>query len=378
MVRFECDYAEGAHPQILKRLTETNFEQTKGYGEDGHCENARRIIRLLCDSKTADVHFLVGGTQTNTTVIASALRPHQGVISAATGHINVHETGAIEATGHKVLALPAENGKLTASQIEKAYTDHWEDGAHEHVVQPGMVYISNPTEGGTIYTKAELQALSDVCRKNNLPLFMDGARLGYGLAAEGNDLTLPDIAKMCDVFYIGGTKIGALFGEAVVITNDVLKKDFRYLIKRHGGMLAKGRLLGIQFETLLGESSLGETLLGETSSGETLSGESLPGKLPGKSLPANGIYFEISRHAVQMAMLIRDAFKSKGFSFLCESPTNQQFPILTNEQINLFSQKYAFELWTKTDDNNAAVRFCTSWATREEDVQMLIKDIETL
>ena len=359
MIRFECDYAEGTHPQILKRLTETNFEQTKGYGEDAHCENARRIIRLLCDSETADVHFLVGGTQTNTTVISSALRPHQGVISATTGHINAHETGAIEATGHKVLALPAENGKLTASQIEQAYTDHWEDGAHEHIVQPGMVYISNPTEGGTIYTKEELQALSNICRKNNLPLFMDGARLGYGLAAEGNNLTLPDIAKMCDVFYIGGTKIGALFGEAVVITNNVLKKDFRYLIKRHGGMLAKGRLLGIQFETLLGKSS----------SGEILSKESLPG---------NGIYFEISRHAVQMAMLIQNAFKSKGFSFLCESPTNQQFPILTSEQIKAFSQKYAFELWAKIDGNNAAVRFCTSWATREEDVLSLVKDIESL
>jgi threonine aldolase len=212
-----------------------------------------------------------------------------------------------------------------------------------------MVYISHPTEGGSIYTKPELQSLSDVCRKNKLPLFMDGARLGYGLAAEGNDLTLPDIAKMCDVFYIGGTKVGALFGEAVIITNNALKKDFRYFIKQRGGMLAKGRLLGIQFETLLG-----------------------------KSLSGGSLYFEISRHAVQMAMMIRNAFKSKGFSFLCESPTNQQFPILTNEQIRVFSEKYAFELWTKTDDNNAAVRFCTSWATREEDVLTLIKDIERM
>ena len=344
MVRFECDYAEGAHPQILTRLTETNFEQTKGYGEDEHCENARRIIRLLCENNTADVHFLVGGTQSNTTVISSILRPHQGVISATTGHINAHETGAIEATGHKVLALPVENGKLTAAQVQQAYDDHWNDANHEHIVQPGMVYISNPTEGGTIYTKQEMQAISDVCRKNNLPLFMDGARLGYGLAAENNDLTLPDIAKMCDVFYIGGTKIGALFGEAVVITNDALKKDFRYLIKRHGGMLAKGRMLGIQFETLL----------------------------------ENGLYFEISRHAVQMGMMIRDAFHSKGLSFLCASPTNQQFPILTNEQIKFFSEKYAFELWTKIDDCSAAVRFCTSWATKEEDVKALIKDIESL
>lgn len=344
MIRFECDYAEGAHPQILKRLEQTNFEQTKGYGEDEHCENARHIIRRLCENETADVHFLVGGTQTNTTVIASILRPHQGVISATTGHINVHETGAIEATGHKVLALPAENGKLTARQVEQAYQEHWNDANHEHVVQPGMVYISNPTEGGTIYSKKELQALSEVCRKYELPLFMDGARLGYGLAAENNDLTLPDIAQLCDVFYIGGTKVGALFGEAVVITHKALQKDFRYLIKQHGGMLAKGRLLGIQFETLLGD----------------------------------GLYFEISHHAIQMAMKIRDAFRSKGFSFLCDSPTNQQFPLLTDAQVNTLSQKYAFEFWTKVADNLSAVRFCTSWATREEDVRELIHDIENL
>ena len=342
MIRFECDYAEGAHPQILKRLAETNLEQTKGYGQDPYCDAARQTIRQLCQNDTADVHFLVGGTQTNTTVIASILRPHQGVISAITGHINAHETGAIEATGHKVLALPTDNGKLTAAQVEQAYTEHWSDASHEHVVQPGMVYISNPTESGTIYTKQELQALSETCRKNSLPLFMDGARLGYGLAAEGNDLTLPDIANMCDVFYIGATKVGALFGEAVVITNPALKKDFRYLIKQNGGMLAKGRLLGIQFQALL----------------------------------QDGLYFQISHHAIQMAMLIRDAFRSKGVTFLCQSPTNQQFPILTNEQIATFSQKYAFELWARIDANHAAVRFCTSWATRQEDVQELIKDIE--
>lgn len=344
MIRFECDYAEGTHPQILKRLEQTNFEQTKGYGEDEHCENARNIIRRLCKNETADVHFLVGGTQTNTTVIASILRPHQGVISATTGHINVHETGAIEATGHKVLTLPTENGKLTALQIEQTYQEHWNDANHEHVVQPGMVYISNPTESGTIYTKHELQTLSNVCRKYGLPLFMDGARLGYGLAAENNDLTLPDIAEMCDVFYIGGTKVGALFGEVVVITNDYLKKDFRYMIKQHGGMLAKGRLLGIQFETLF----------------------------------QDGLYFDISRHAIRMAMNIRDAFAAKNFRFMCDSPTNQQFPILTTQQINILSQKYAFEFWAKTNDSLSAVRFCTSWATREEDVQELISDIQKL
>ena len=344
MIRFECDYAEGAHPYILERLARTNLEQTKGYGEDEYCENARRTIRRLCQAELADVHFLVGGTQTNTTVIASVLRPHQGVISAATGHINVHETGAIEATGHKILALPTADSKLTADQVEQVYLEHWRDANHEHIVQPGMVYLSNPTEGGVIYTKRELQAISDVCRKYKLPLFLDGARLGYGLTAENNDLALPDITQMCDVFYIGGTKVGALFGEALVIMNDSIKKDFRYFIKQRGGMLAKGRLLGIQFETLF----------------------------------ADGLYFDIARNAVRMAMLIRDAFRASGFRFLCESPTNQQFPILTHEQIKRLAQKYAFELWTTIDDRHIAVRFCTSWATRAEDVHALIKDIENL
>lgn len=344
MIRFECDYAEGAHPQVLERLLQTNFEQTKGYGEDAYCENARQLIRGLCKDASVDVHFLVGGTQTNTTVIASILRPHQGVFSATTGHINVHETGAIESTGHKVLALPADNGKLTAAQIEQSYLAHWNDVNHEHVVQPGMVYISNPTEGGTIYTRQDLEALSIVCRNYHLPLFMDGARLGYGLAAEGNDLTLADITRLCDVFYIGGTKVGALFGEAVVITNDSLKKDFRYLIKQRGGMLAKGRLLGLQFETLF----------------------------------KDGLYFEISHHAVCMAMKIRDAFASQNIPFLCESPTNQQFPVLTEAQIEQLSEKYAFEYWAKIDDCRGAVRFCTSWATREEDVDALIQDIKQL
>jgi threonine aldolase len=344
MIRFECDYAEGAHPLILERLTATNFEQTTGYGEDAYCENARQMIRRLCDATSADVHFLVGGTQTNLTVIASILRPHQGVISAVTGHINIHETGAIEATGHKVLALPTADSKLTASQIERVCLDHWQDVNHEHIVQPGMVYISNPTEGGRIYSKRELQAISDVCRQYHLPLFLDGARLGYGLVADDNDLTLPDIAALCDVFYIGGTKVGALFGECLVITNPALGKDFRYFIKQRGGMLAKGRLLGLQFETLF----------------------------------ADGLYFKIAAHAVQLAKQIRETFRDKGFSFLCESTTNQQFPILTVEQTNILSEKYAFEVWTKIDDRHHAVRFCTSWATREEDVLALIRDIKKL
>ncbi|MDR0835017.1 MAG: low specificity L-threonine aldolase [Tannerella sp.] len=344
MIRFECDYAEGAHTYVLSSLIDNNFEQTKGYGEDEHCENARRLIRQLCGDETIDVHFLVGGTQTNMTVISSVLRPHQGVLAVDSGHINVHETGAIEATGHKIIAVEGKNGKITASQIEQAHAKHWADVNHEHAVQPGMVYISHPTEKGTIYSKQELQDISKVCRACGLPLYMDGARLGYGLVAEGNDLNLPDITELCDVFYIGGTKVGTLFGEAVVITNNDLKKDFRYVMKQRGGMLAKGQLLGIQFEALF----------------------------------IDGLYFKISRRAIQMAMLIRDAFKSRGFSFFSESPTNQQFPILTEEQISVLSQKYAFELWAKIDDNHTAVRFCTSWATLEENVQALIKDIGDL
>ena len=344
MIRFECDYAEGCHPKLLERLAQTNFDQAKGYGEDGYCENAKRLIRRLCHSETADVHFLVGGTQTNLIVIASLLRPHQGVISATTGHINVHETGAIEATGHKVLAQPGDNSKLTAMQVEQACKDHWNDLNHEHIVQPGMVYISNPTEGGAIYSKQELQAISQVCRANNLPLFMDGARLGYGLVAENNDLTMADIADLCDVFYIGGTKVGALCGEALVITNEAYAKDFRYLIKQRGGLLAKGRLLGLQFETLF----------------------------------TDNLYFEIARRAVRMAMMIRDAFRVKGITFLCDSFTNQQFPILSDEQIHTLSKKYAFELWLKINACQSAVRFCTSWATRIDDVESLICDIEKL
>ena len=251
MIRFNCDYLEGAHPRIIEKLVETNLVQTPGYGEDEFCERARKVIREKCGVPDAYVQFLVGGTQTNLTVIASTLRPYQGVLSANTGHINAHETGAIEATGHKVLALPSEDGKITAAQVQEAYDAHWADGSHEHIVQPGMVYISHPTENGTLYTKEELKALYDTCQKLGLPLFLDGARLGYGLMSEGSDLTWKDVAAYTDVFYIGGTKVGALFGEAVVITNPALKKDFRYMIKQRGGMLAKGRLLGIQFLTLL-------------------------------------------------------------------------------------------------------------------------------
>lgn len=247
MILFNSDYTEGAHPKIMQRLMETNLEQTVGYGEDEYCETARDAIRKACDAPEADVHFLVGGTQANFTVISSALRSFQGVLCADSGHINVHETGAVEATGHKVLALPGTDGKINAKQVKEAFELHWKDDAHEHIVQPKMVYISHPTELGTLYTKAELEALHDVCQECGLYLYLDGARMGYGLAAPGTDVTLADVARYCDVFYIGGTKVGALFGEAVVICNPLLKPDFRYCIKQHGGMLAKGRLLGVQF-----------------------------------------------------------------------------------------------------------------------------------
>lgn len=344
MIRFECDYAEGAHPKVLELLNKSNLEQTPGYGEDIYCEKARSIIKKLCQSDKAEVHFLVGGTQANTTVIASILRPHQGAVCAETGHINVHETGAIEATGHKVLTLPSTDGKITASQVQQLYDNHWNDATHEHMVQPGLVYISNPTENGTLYTKEELTKLSEVCRKCDLPLYLDGARMGYGLMAEGNDLTLPDIAALCDVFYIGGTKVGALFGEAVVITNTALQKDFRYFIKQHGGMLAKGRLLGIQFTALLEDN----------------------------------LYYEISKHADKLAYKIKDAFKDKGYSFLFDSPTNQQFPIIPNTQLKVLEKKYAFSLWKQMDKDHSAVRFCTSWATKDEDVEQLLEDIRSL
>ncbi|MGN1193304.1 MAG: threonine aldolase family protein [Dorea sp.] len=344
MIRFQCDYAEGAHPSILKKLEETNFDQTAGYGMDPYCDSARERIKKLCNNENVDVHFLVGGTQTNFTVISSVLRPYQGVIAAHTGHINVHETGAVEATGHKVLPILSEDGKITAAQVREMCNAHWDDADHEHMVQPGMVYISHPTENGTLYHQEELQALYDTCREFDLPLFLDGARLGYGLMSEASDLTLEDIARFTDVFYIGGTKVGALFGEAVVITKPELKRDFRYMIKRSGGMLAKGRLLGIQFDILFAE----------------------------------GLYFEISKHADDLAMRLKEAFIKKGYPLRYDSYTNQQFPILPDEHLEKLKGKYAYGFWEKIDDAHSAVRFCTSWATREEAVEELIRDIEAL
>ena len=344
MIHFECDYLEGAHPRIMARMMETNLEQNPGYGEDPHCDRARRLIAEACGVEAAAIHFLVGGTQANATVIDAILRPWQGVVCPATGHIAVHESGAVEATGHKVLAIPCEGGKLSADQVRAYHDAHWNDATHEHMVQPGMVYISHPTENGELYTKAELTALHETCAALGLPLFLDGARLGYGLVAPGTDVTLKDVAALADVFYIGGTKVGALFGEAVVISNPALRRDFRYMIKRHGGMLAKGRLLGIQFETLF----------------------------------EDGLYYDISRHAIDMAMRLRDAFAAKGIPFLAESRTNQQFPILTRAQQAALAKKYVFSHWTNIDADRDAVRFCTSWATTEENLNALLEDIAKL
>ena len=345
MIKFDCDYLEGGHPDILKMLEKTNFEQTDGYGCDKYCEKAKKLILAACGfagkrgKNVPDVHFLVGGTQTNTTVISAILRPHQGVVSAVTGHVNVHETGAIESTGHKVLALSSSDGKLTADQVERYVESCVNDCNYEHIVQPGMVYISFPTESGTVYSKRELSELRKVCLKYGLPLFIDGARLGYGIKAVGNDLTLPDIAALCDVFYIGGTKNGALFGEAVVITNNDFKKDFRNIIKQRGGMLAKGRLLGIQFMTLF----------------------------------SGDLYFSLAEHAVNMATEIRNALKNNGVEFLFDSPTNQIFPIFPDEIYEKLSKKFSFAFWENVDEKRTAVRICTSWATKESDVAELIK-----
>ena len=342
MIRFNCDYLEGAHPRIIEKLTETNFVQTPGCGEDEYCERARAIIREKCGAPEAYVQFLVGGTQTNTTVIASVLRPYQGVLSANTGHINAHETGAIEATGHKVLALPSEDGKVTAAQVQEAYEEHWADASHEHIVQPGMVYISHPTENGTLYKKEELKSLYETCKKLDLPLFLDGARLGYGLMSEGTDITWEDLAAYTDVFYIGGTKVGAMFGEAVVITKKDLIPHFFTMIKQHGALLAKGFLLGVQFDILF----------------------------------TDNLYFEISKDAIETAMYLKQKMLEKGHKLYLDSPTNQQFFIVENEKLKEWDSKVGYCFIEKYDSTHTVVRFATSWATKMDDVERLIENLE--
>lgn len=343
MLHFDCDYMEGAHPEVMRRLMETNLEQTPGYGNDRYTGNAKKLILEACglDGETGKVFLLVGGTQTNATVIDGLLARHEGVLSADTAHINVHEAGAIESTGHKVLALPSYDGKVKAANIEKYIKDFYADESHMHMVTPGMLYISHPTELGTLYSFSELEAISRVCRKAGIPLYLDGARLGYGLAADGTDVTLKDVARLCDVFYIGGTKIGTLFGEAVVVTRPDLLRDFTPLVKQHGALLAKGRLLGVQFETLF----------------------------------TDGLYMEISRHAVNMAMKLKKAFTDNGYRLFIDSPTNQQFVYLPNEEIDRLRKIASFELWGPRKDKETPVRFVTNWATREEDVDEFISHL---
>lgn len=339
MVLFACDYQEGCAPEILARLSATNREQTVGYSEDAYSERARYLIREAIACPEAAVHFLVGGTQTNTVVIQYMLRPHQGVLCVDTGHINVHESGAIEHNGHKVLPLASNDGLITATQVREALWAHYHDPNYEHMVQPGMVYISFPSELGSLYSRRELEAIYAVCREYDVPLFIDGARLGYGLVSPACDITWVDLPHLCDAFYIGGTKQGALFGEALVIVNKRFHKDFRYFIKQGGGLLAKGRLLGIQFETLF----------------------------------TDNLYLRLAHHAVDEALRIREALLAKGYALYRESFTNQQFVIFEDSKLAQLEKHFMFSFWEKTDASHTAVRICTSWATRSEDVDSLIE-----
>lgn len=337
MLNFGCDYLEGAHEKILARFVETNMEKEPGYGFDRYTISAKAKILEACECPDGEVFLLVGGTQTNSTVIDAYLNNYQGVIAAVTGHIACHESGAIEASGHKVITLPQHLGKIDAGELRKYLEGFYGDETFEHQVIPGMVYISHPTEYGTLYTKAEMQALYEICREYEMPLFVDGARLGYGLAAEGSDITLPELAKLCDVFYIGGTKVGALCGEAVVFTNGAPKYFFT-TVKQHGALLAKGRLAGVQFDTLF----------------------------------TDDLYMEISRHAIRMAGILKAGVLSKGYRLLIDSPTNQQFIIVDNEKHSELKKYVSFSTWEKVDADHTAIRFATSWATKEEDVQALL------
>lgn len=337
MYSFKNDYSEGAHPRIIEALTKSNMEQTVGYGLDAYCEKAKNRIKDIIEDEAADIHFLVGGTQTNQTAIAAFLKPYQAAISADTGHINVHETGAIEATGHKVVTARTKDGKLTPLLIDEIIKTHTD----EHMVQPKLVYISNSTELGTVYNKEELTAISMYCKKHDLFLYMDGARLAAALASGKTDLTFRDIACLTDAFYIGGTKNGALFGEALVILNETLKKDFRFMIKRQGGMFAKGRLLGIQFLELF----------------------------------TDNLYIELARHADEMSMRLKEGLMNKGYQFASDSYTNMQFPIMSNETILRLKKEFLFEDIEAVDENNTVIRLVTSFATKEEEVERFLSQL---
>lgn len=340
MYSFTNDYSEGAHPRILNALIESNFVQSQGYGEDKYTLEAIELLKKWIKRDDVDIHFLSGGTQTNLTAISAFLKPHEAAIAATTGHIAVHETGAIEATGHKVITVDVKDGKLAPSLIKPVLDEHGD----EHMVKPKLVYISNSTEVGTVYTKNELTELSRFCRENNLLLYLDGARLGSALCWEGCGLELSDLADLTDAFYIGGTKNGALLGEALIICRDSLKEDFRYFIKQKGGLLAKGRLLGIQFLELFRDD----------------------------------LYFKMAAHANKMASMLAEGISKAGYRFLTDSPSNQIFPILPNEIINKLKEKYSFSIWSKIDENNSCIRLVTSWAAKEEEVLNFVEDIKNI
>ena len=342
MLSFTCDYNEGAHPEILRRLIETNLLQEDGYGADQFSRSAKEKIRQATDCPDADVFFLCGGTQTNATVIASLLKPYEGVIAAETGHIAVHESGAIEHGGHKVLTLSGHHGKICPKELKAYLQRFYADATWPHQVIPGMVYLSYPTEYGTLYSHAELSAIHAICQEYDLHLFVDGARLGYGLASNDADITLQQLAQLCDVFYIGGTKVGALCGEAVVFPRQA-PRHFFTTVKQHGALMAKGRLLGIQFDTLF----------------------------------TDDLYFCISRHAIDMAMAVREVFQRRNIPFFIDSPTNQQFPILNNAQMEALKEKVKFEIWEPLSDGRIVTRFATSWATTKEQVRELNQIIST-
>lgn len=339
MYSFKNDYSEGCHPSILEKLLTTNLEQQNGYGEDAYSNEARECIKQKIENPNAEIHFVSGGTQANLIVIASVLRPHESVICANTGHIHVHEAGSIEATGHKINAVDSNDGKVKVEHIQSVLDEHT---TVPHMVKPRMVYISNSTEIGTIYKKDELEKISTFCKNNNLYLFLDGARLGSALCAEDNDITLSDLSKLTDVFYIGGTKNGALLGEAIVINNDELKKVLGYHLKQRGALMAKGRILGVQFLELFRED----------------------------------FFFVLAKHANSMASKLSKALKNKGYSFLTESTSNQIFPILPNNLIDELSKKYGFYVWKKIDESKSAIRLVTSWATDEKMIEQFINDLE--
>jgi threonine aldolase len=337
MISFESDYIAGAHPEVLRKLTETNLEPLPGYGSDPYCESAKRKIREAVGIPDAGIFFLAGGTQANAVVISALLADHEGVIAAKTGHISSHEAGAVEYTGHKVLELPQAEGKIVPETLEKYLADYYADENHEHMVCPGMVYLSHPTEYGTLYSKAELSRVAEICRTYHLSLYLDGARLAYALESRETDLSLPEIADLCDVFYIGGTKVGALCGEAVVFTKGNMPKHFLTSVKKRGALLAKGRLLGVQFDALF----------------------------------TDDLYFRIGRHAIEMAEQMKGIFRAHGLPFYIQSPTNQPFVVLENGQMERLAKKVAFSFWEKTDDAHTVVRFATGWSTTEEDLRAL-------